>query len=84
MHRVYINLTLYFLVDKKNRILGAAHIRHELNDSLNMVGGHIGYGVRPTERKKGVATTILALALPIIKGKGIDSALVTCDFLLPY
>ena len=77
--RGFVPSTLYFLVDEAGRILAAAHIRHELNDSLYISGGHIGYGVRPAERKKGIASTILAMALPITKSKGIDRVLVTCD-----
>jgi len=77
--RGFVPAALYFLVDEAGRILAAAHIRHELNDSLYICGGHIGYGVRPSERKKGIASAILAMALPIIKNIGIDRVLVTCD-----
>lgn len=71
--------TLYFLVDESTRIYGALHIRHKLNDYLLNSGGHIGYGVRPSERKKGYATRMLSLALPIVKGIGINKALITCN-----
>lgn len=70
--------TLYFLVDKK-RILGAIHFRHELNDELLQNGGHIGYGIRPSERGKGYATKMLEMLLDIIRSKGYKKVLITCD-----
>ena len=71
--------SLYFLIDENMRIYGALHIRHELNDYLLNYGGHIGYGIRPCERKNGYATKMLSLSLSIVKGLGIKKALVTCD-----
>lgn len=71
--------TLYFLIDESGKIHGSTHIRHKLNENLIKHGGHIGYGVRPSERKRGIATKMLSLALPIAKELGIDKILVTCD-----
>ncbi|MDF2700105.1 MAG: acetyltransferase [Haloplasmataceae bacterium] len=68
----------YFLV-QNNKIIGAINIRHYLNDYLFNFGGHIGYGIRPTERKKGYATQMLKMALPIARELGINKALITCD-----
>lgn len=68
----------YFLVDKKNRILGAVNIRHELNDELYQTGGHIGYGIRPSERKKGFGKQMLKLALEKAREIGIEYTLITC------
>ncbi len=48
--------TLYFLVDNTNKIYGALDIRHELNEYLENVGGHIGYGIIPSERQKVTAS----------------------------
>ena len=69
----------YLLVDDSGRVLGAINIRHELNEYLKKVGGHIGYGIRPSERQKGYATKMLEMALPIAKELGIERALITCD-----
>lgn len=55
-------------------------IRHRLNDHLRELGGHIGYDVRPTARRRGHATAMLGAALPIARRLGIASALITCDF----
>jgi predicted acetyltransferase len=59
--------------------IGRMSIRHELNYWLKEVGGHIGYDVRRSRRGEGHATAMLAAALPIARGLGIDSALLTCD-----
>lgn len=59
--------------------LGRIAIRHRLTPRLFEVGGHIGYDVRPSVRRRGHATAMLAAALPIARDLGIDPALVTCD-----
>jgi len=59
--------------------LGGLSIRHELTDILREFGGHIGYVVRPSARRQGHASAMLAAALPIARSLGIDPALVTCD-----
>ncbi len=73
------NNTTYWLVNADRRVLGAVNIRHHLTPSLLAIGGHIGYGIRPSERRKGYATKILSLALLRAKEMGIDRALLTCD-----
>ena len=70
--------TAFFLM-QGNRILGHISIRHNIDSPfLAMYGGHIGYGVRPTARKKGFATKMLSLALAKCKELGLDEVLVTC------
>lgn len=69
----------YWLVDKNKQVIGAVNIRHRLNQALLNSGGHIGYGVRPSERRKGYAREMLRLALEIARSMGIEQALVTCD-----
>jgi len=69
----------YFLVIDNKKIIGAVNIRHYLNDYLFNFGGHIGYGIRPSERKKGYASLMLSMALQIAKELGIDKVLITCD-----
>jgi predicted acetyltransferase len=59
--------------------LGRIAIRHRLTPSLLELGGHIGYDVRPTARRRGHATAMLRAALPLAAGLGIERALVTCD-----
>jgi predicted acetyltransferase len=59
--------------------LGRVSIRHLLTKQLERRGGHIGYDVRPSARRRGHGTRMLAAALPIARSLGIDPALVTCD-----
>lgn len=75
----FVTASLFLLTDDSGAVIGAIHIRHRLNEHLLFSGGHIGYGIRPSERKKGYAETMLALALPEAKKLGIDRALITCD-----
>ena len=59
--------------------LGRIAIRHRLNAFLLEYGGHIGYDVRPSARRRGHATAMLRQALPVAHRLGIDPVLVTCD-----
>ncbi|WP_239616820.1 GNAT family N-acetyltransferase [Cohnella mopanensis] len=69
----------FWLVSEENRVLGAVNIRHELTEFLMNRGGHIGYGIRPSERRKGYATKLLKLSLEQAKRLGINKVLVVCD-----
>lgn len=69
----------YWLVTDENKIVGAVNIRHSLTEHLFNAGGHIGYGIRPSERRKGYATKLLALSLEKAKELNITKALVVCD-----
>ncbi len=72
--------SVFFLLDEeRNRLLGAVNIRHYLNEYLLQEGGHIGDGIRPSERRKGYATEMIRLALIECKKLGIDKVLITCD-----
>lgn len=69
----------YWLVTDENKIVGAVNIRHSLTKHLFNAGGHIGYGIRPSERRKGYATKLLALSLEKTKELDITKVLVVCD-----
>ena len=64
----------YVLKDGGGRIYGMSVLRHALTG-----GGHIGYGIRPSERGKGCGTRQLALLLEKCRALGIGRVLVTCD-----
>ena len=76
----YVPASQYLAIRKAdNKLVGMVNIRHRLDDGLLVHGGHIGYSVPKSERRKGYATEILRQALAICKQMGIDKALLTCN-----
>lgn len=59
-------------------VAGRLSVRHELNEFLALVGGHIGYGVREPYRRHGIATQLLTEGLGILRDLGLREVLVTC------
>ena len=59
--------------------MGMTNLRHYLNDYLLTYGGHIGYSVRPAERKNGYATQMLRLTLDKARERGIGKVRICCD-----
>ena len=71
--------TFFCFDGKRNLMVGAVNIRHNLNDYLLKYGGHIGDGIRPSERRKGYATEMIQLALEECRKLGLTRVLMTCD-----
>lgn len=71
----WVPSSTYWLVSDQKRVIGVVNIRHGLTETLFNCGGHIGYGIRPSERRKGVATKLLALALEKTKELGSGESL---------
>lgn len=71
--------TFFCLDEERNIVVGAVNIRHYLNEALLSNGGHIGDGVRPSERRKGIATKMISLALDECRNLGINKVLMVCD-----
>ena len=69
---------LYFFMSG-DKIIGAISIRLKKNAQNIGLDGHCGFGIRPSERKKGYATKMLNMALPIIKERSINPLVITCD-----
>ncbi len=71
----------YLAVRKEdNRIVGIIDLRHHINHPiLSTWGGHTDFTVRPSERRKGYATRMLALNIEKAKERKIDALLVTCS-----
>jgi len=76
----HVPASTYFLLNKEsNKILGAVNIRHALNDFLLKKGGNIGYGVAPSERRKGYASLMLKNALAMCGELNMEKAMLSCD-----
>lgn len=77
---LYVPDSVFFCKDlDRDYFVGAVNIRHYLNDDLLYTGGHIGDGIRPSERFKGYGTKMLSLALGECKKLGINKVLICCD-----
>ena len=74
----FVPTTTSFLVED-GRILGISSVRHRLNASLERFGGHIGFTIRPSYRRKGYANQMLAEAVDRCRAMSIPRIIVTCD-----
>ncbi len=74
----FVAHSTYWLVRGGVDVVAVSNLRHALTDSLRRDGGHIGYGVRPSARGNGYATTILRHTLDEARALGIADVLLTC------
>lgn len=74
----YVPGTIMWLIDQ-NEFIGQVSIRHQLTEYLKLYGGHIGYFIRPSARKKGYGSAILRLSIQEAHKLGIEEILLTCD-----
>ncbi|KXT85111.1 hypothetical protein STRDD11_00518 [Streptococcus sp. DD11] len=65
--------------DKEGQVLGFLALRPVLNEKTIIEGGHIGYSIRPSKRRQGLAKEQLALGLIEARTAGLDRVLITCD-----
>lgn len=72
-----VNATTLWIVEG-DTFLGSVNVRHTLNDYLALFGGHIGYGIRPSARRRGLARLCLQHALVRAKRLGLERVLLTC------
>lgn len=66
-----------FLVEDNGYIIGSINLRYAMTEDLLRLGGHLSFGIRPEERKKGYAFIMVKLALNRLRISGITRALVT-------
>lgn len=58
------SLTYFLIRENDNKIIGMLNIRYNVTEKLRAKGcSHIGYGIRPTERRKGYNKINLYLGL---------------------
>ena len=69
----------YYVAVIADKIVGRVSFRHRLNDFLERIGGHIGYGVIPSQRGRGYAKNMLKQSLGFAKAEGLNRVLITCD-----
>ena len=67
-----------YVREADDKVVGMLQLRHCFNPYLEKYAGHIGYSVRPSERRKGYATAMLRDALPHCKALGIRDVLISC------
>jgi len=75
----FVENTTWWLINEENKVLGAINIRHRLNELFLNHGGQIGYGIRPSERRKGYGKEMFRLGLEACKEMGLERVLVCCD-----
>lgn len=68
-----------YIDDDESKVFGMINLRLELNDFLLKFGGHIGYSVAPSERRKGHAKAMLKEGLKFYKNRDYEKVLITCD-----
>ena len=67
-----------YVRESDGRVVGMIQVRHYFNEYLEKYAGHIGYSVRPSERRKGYATRMLRDTLPFCRSIGLEKVLISC------
>jgi predicted acetyltransferase len=70
--------TIYWAV-RQSEVVGRISLRHFLNEALLREGGHVGYIVRPSARRQGVASEMLRQLLLTGRARSLGRLLLTCD-----
>jgi len=70
--------TFLLIREEDNKLVGTINLRWNLTKELLNFGGHIGYGIRPTERRKGYNKIQLYMVLKEAKKMGLDRVMLDC------
>jgi len=76
----FVPFTTYWSVVDDKHVIGFCNFRHYLTNPLMIEGGHIGYSIRPSERRKGYGTQQLALLLEACRWMAYEKVMLTCDY----
>ena len=71
--------TFLLIRESDGRLVGTINVRWDLNEAMLRFGGHIGYGIRPSERGKGYAKVMLYMVLKEALGLGLSSVMICCS-----
>jgi predicted acetyltransferase len=74
-----VPMTTFWLVNAAGSFIGESRLRHFLTPALAEEGGHIGYSIRPSQRRQGYGTRILALTMQKARLLGLRRVMLTCD-----
>ena len=74
----FVANSTYWLLDEQEEIVAVSNLRHSLTPKLRHEGGHIGYGVRPSQRRKGYGNIVLRETLAKAWDLGLPKVLLTC------
>jgi predicted acetyltransferase len=72
-------MSVYWLADRRGRVLGSARLRHWLTERTYRVAGHVGYDIRPSMRRKGLGRLQLDLVCREARRRGMVRLLLTTD-----
>ena len=71
--------TFLLIRENDNKIVGTINVRWNLTPNMLNFGGHIGYGIRPTERRKGYNKINLYMGLIEAQKLGLEKVMLDCD-----
>jgi predicted acetyltransferase len=73
----WVRHTTFWMIEE-GEIVGVSSLRHHMTERLKLIGGHIGFGVRPSAQGRGVAKELLKQTLNQAKHLGMSEVIVIC------